>query len=163
MKKIWVGILTISAFVSFSQAEMKCAPGKCGSAMISDKTVSNNHKTKQCAVCGMKLQIFPQTKYTAQVNEKTKYYCSIHCLAADIQKGLKPKHIEAMDAETLKYIDANKAYYVINKNKRGTMSMTSKLAFSSKKSAEKFAKKYGGKISNFSEALLEASNDFKTK
>jgi len=160
MKKIWVGILTISVFVSFSQAEMKCAPGKCGSAMISDKTVSNNHKVKLCAVCGMKLQIFPQTKYTAQVNGKTKYYCSIHCLAADIQKGIKPKNIRATDANTLTYIDVNKAYYVINKNRRGTMSTVSKLAFFSEDAAKKFVQKYGGKRVNFTEALESARKDF---
>ena len=163
MKKFLFTLLALGTLISFSQTQMKCAPGKCGSAMKSNTVVKKENKEKYCGVCGMKLKMFPQTKHKAQVNGKTKEYCSIHCLAADIRKGVHPKHIKVTDAETLKDIDASKAFYVITKQRRGTMSTVSKLAFISKNAAMKFAKKYGGKITDFSGALAEAYKDFEKK
>ena len=156
-------LLLLVTLGSFSQAEMKCAPGKCGSAMKSNTVVKKDSKEKYCGVCGMKLKMFPQTKHKAHVKGETKLYCSIHCLVADMRKGIHPKHIKVMDAETFKYIDVSKALYVITKQRRGTMSPVSKLAFISKNTAIQFVKKYGGKITDFSKALVEARKDFEKK
>ena len=126
-------------------------------------SVKHNQKEMRCTVCGMSLKMFPQTSYRAKVDGEEKYYCSIHCLANEMRKGSMPKEIEVIDAETLNYIDATKAYYVITPGRRGTMSMVSKLAFSSRKSAEVFAKKHGGYVTDLEGALKEAAKDFEKK
>jgi len=163
VRTIGLWLLICGTFFTFSHAEMKCAPGKCGGAVGEKIFEKDQHKERRCSVCGMRLNMFPQTKYRAEVKGKTTYYCSIHCLASDIRKGVEPQKIKVTDADTLKYIDAQKAYYVITPGKRGTMTMTSKLAFASKDSAEVFAKQYGGHLSDFTGALKEAEKDFKKK
>ena len=161
MKNFLTGLLLFGALISSVHAEMKCGSGKCGTAMMKQEV--KNRQTKTCAVCGMKLKLFPRTTYIAKVSDKTKYYCSIHCLVNDMKSGSKPSNIRVRDAETLKFIDASKAYYVINPKERGTMSLVSKKAFLSRKTAEKLAKKYGVEVASFDQAVKEAQKDFATQ
>ena len=161
--KIGFELFVLVLLTSFSSAQMKCAPGKCGSSMMQETKTPEEKHSIQCSVCGMKLQMFPKTSHQAKVNGKTKYYCSIHCIAADIHKGTKLKEIKVIDADTFQYIDASKAYYVITKGRRGTMTMHGKTAFSSKESADAFAQKFGGYITDFTGALKEAEKDFEEK
>ena len=161
MKNFLTVLLLSGVLISSVYAEMKCGPGKCGAAMMKQEVKSR--QTKTCAVCGMKLKLFPWTTYIAKVSDKTKYYCSIHCLVNDMKSGSKPSNIRVRDAETLKFIDASKAYYVINPKERGTMSLVSKKAFLSRKTAEKLAKKYGVEVASFDQAIKEAQKDFSTQ
>jgi nitrous oxide reductase accessory protein NosL len=163
-RKGWLILFMLGAIYSVSHAEMKCAPGKCGGMTETKSKAGQNHsKMLTCSVCGMKLRMFPHTSHKAKVNGKTKYYCSIHCVEADIRKGVDLQDVRVKDAQTLEYIDAQKAYYVITKGKRGTMTMTGKSAFSSKEAAEAYAKEYDGYITDFAGALKEADKDFETK
>jgi nitrous oxide reductase accessory protein NosL len=183
MKKIWLALLVLGTMVSVSHAEMKCAPGKCaagkcGKAMNGagkpkkmmkmfqsvpkeKATILQEGKAKMfCPECGMTLPMFYKTNHAAHVNGKTKQYCSIHCLVEDMKKGSKLEDIQVVDTNTLKFIDANKAFYVVGSNKKGTMTKVSKYAFSTKADAEAFAKANGGKVTDFKGALEAAKADF---
>jgi len=125
-------------------------------------TILQKGKEKNfCSICGMKLPMFYKTNHAAKVNGKEKQYCSLHCLVEDRELNHATlQHIEVVDTNSLKFIDANKAYYVVGSKKKGTMSMTSKYAFANKADAQAFAKKFGGKVMNFQEAYAEAKKDF---
>jgi len=178
MKKLLVIVLALGTLVSFSQAEMKCAPGKCGAAMKSsakpkkmmkmfqsvpkDKaTLLQSGKAKAfCPECGMTLPMFYKTNHAATVDGKVKQYCSIHCLVEDMQKGSKLTDIKVVDSNSLKFIDATKASYVVGSRKKGTMTAVSKYAFATKADAEAFAKANGGKVTDFNGALEAAKAEF---
>ncbi len=113
-----------------------------------------------CPNCGMTLPMFYKSNHAATVNGKIKQYCSIHCLAESILKGASVTDIKVVDANTLKFIDASKAFYVLGSSIKGTMSPKSKYAFSTKKEAEDFAKTNGGTLGNFKAALEMAKKDF---
>ncbi len=106
-----------------------------------------------CPNCGMTLPMFYKTNHAAHVDGKTEQYCSMHCLAQSMQKGLKLTDIKVVDNSTLKFIDANTAWYVVGSSKAATMSKVSKYAFASKTDAEAFSKKFGGKVMNFDDTL----------
>jgi len=127
-----------------------------------DKTVllQTGKERAYCANCGMNLPMFYKTNHTATVNGKTKQYCSIHCLTKDIMMGKNPKNIKVIDTNSLKFIDASKAFYVLNSDKKGTMTAKSKYAFSTRKEADDFANAYGGEVGDFNAALALAKKDF---
>ncbi len=103
-----------------------------------------------CKVCGMTLPMFYKTNHAAKVNGKVHQYCSIHCMVEEaVKNGTKPVDPEVVDNTTLKFIPATKAFYVVGSKKPGTMSMVSKYAFGTKSAAQKFAKKFGGKIMSY--------------
>ncbi len=113
-----------------------------------------------CVNCGMTLPMFYKTNHAATVNGKIKQYCSIHCLAQDILHGEDLKDIKVVDTNSLQFIDATKAFYVLASHKKGTMSPKSKYAFATKAQAEAFAKTNGGTVANFHAALEMAKKDF---
>ncbi len=180
MKKTLVILATLSALFTLSQAEVKCAPGKCGGAMKqADKSETMNKPKKMmklfqavpkekatllqkgnakafCPECGMTLPMFYKTNHVATVNGKVKQYCSIHCLAEEMQKGIKPTNIKVVDVTTLQFIPAQKAYYVVGSRIKGTMTMVSKYAFGTKADAKTFANANGGKVTDFAGALADA-------
>ncbi|MFT7879919.1 MAG: nitrous oxide reductase accessory protein NosL [Sulfurimonas sp.] len=177
MKKVLLMVSALMALASFSHAEMKCAAGKCGGKMQKEQpkkmmkmfqSVSPSEATLLqtgdaqafCPNCGMNLPMFYKTNHAATIDGKVKQYCSIHCLAEDITKGLKPTEIKVVDVSTLKFIDASKAHYVVGSRKKGTMSMTSKYAFADKADAKAFAKINGGEVLNFDGALQRAQQEF---
>lgn len=177
MKRVLYVILISGMVVTFSQAEMKCAAGKCGSKMETAQpkkmkkmfqTVSAEEATLLqegdaktfCPNCGMALPMYYKTNHAATVDGKVKQYCSIHCLSEDIEKGFNLKDIKVVDVRSLKFIDAEKAYYVVGSGKHGTMTMTSKYAFADKSDAEAFAKENGGELMDFASALKKAQEDF---
>jgi len=178
MKKVLVVLLAMGAMFTFANAEMKCAAGKCGAAMKSqgqpkkmmkmfqavpaDKaTILQKGDAKMfCPECGMTLPMFYKTNHVATVDGKVKQYCSIHCVVEDMKKGPKLKDIKVVDVNSLKFIDADKAYYVVGSNKKGTMTMVSKYAFASKINADAFAKENGGNVVDFKGALKAAEADF---
>ncbi len=169
--------MLVGAMVTLSHAEMKCQAGKCGGAMKGAQpkkmmkmfqsapkekaTILQEGKAKMfCPECGMRLPMFYRTNHAAHVDGKTKQYCSIHCLVEDMKKGNEIKDVKVVDTNSLKFIDATKAFYVVGSNKKGTMTMVSKYAFSTKADAEAFAKANGGKVTDFKGALKVAEADF---
>jgi nitrous oxide reductase accessory protein NosL len=114
-----------------------------------------------CVKCGMTLPMFYRTNHAAKVNGKIEQFCSLYCLVEEMQSGAKVEDIKVVDNTTLKFIDANKAFYVVGSSKPATMAKKiSKYAFGTKEAAEEFAKKFGGKVMSFNEALQIAKRDF---
>ena len=113
-----------------------------------------------CPKCGMTLPMFYKTNHAAKVDGKMNQFCSMHCLVEAMQSGAKVEDIQVVDNSTLKFIPAEKAFYVVGSSKPGTMSKVSKYAFGTKEAAQKFAKEFGGKVMSFEEALKIAKEDF---
>ncbi len=114
------------------------------------------------SVCGMNLLKSYKTNHSAVVKGKVKQYCSLHCLVEDLKvKNLVLEDIQVVDVKTLKFINANKASYVVGSSKKGTMTRTSKYAFKNLDDAKEFIHKYGGEIVSFENAVLKAILDFK--
>lgn len=130
-----------------------------------DATLVKTDSSKEfCNVCGMHLTKYYKTNHTAEFkNGHKEQYCSLHCLA-EVHKNhaQKIKNIQVVDTNSLKLIDASKAFYVVGSSKEGTMSSVSEYAFLTKVEAEKFKKEFGGEIYNFEEAL-KLSKDKLTK
>jgi predicted alpha/beta hydrolase family esterase len=84
-------------------------------------------------------------------------YCSIHCLAEANDEITSDTKV--VDVNSLKFIPAFTAFYVVGSRKKGTMTMNSKYAFATKAEAEVFAKENGGKVMGFAEAVQLAADD----
>ena len=126
-----------------------------------DATLVKTDSSKEfCNVCGMHLTKYYKTNHISEFkNGHKEQYCSIHCQAQiheDYQD--KIKSIEVVDTNSLKLIDAKKAFYVVGSSKEGTMSPISKYAFSTKEEALGFQKKFGGEVHNFEETLKIAKD-----
>ncbi len=117
--------------------------------------VQSGNAKYYCQSCGMNLVKFYKTSHIHNNHQ----YCSLHCLY-EATKGNPPKDVKVVDVTSLKFIDANNAYYVAGSDIKGTMTRNSKYAFKNLKDAEKFRKKNGGKNVNFSEAYAIAGEDF---
>ncbi len=117
-----------------------------------------------CAICGMNLPMFYKTNHTAKTPKGIKQYCSLHCLVYDNEFNKTDLYnVKVVDTNSLRFIDAMKAWYVVGSNKPATMSRISKYAFKSEKEAKAFAKKYGGKVMHFYDAYKIATQDFTKK
>jgi len=121
------------------------------------------HKSS-CSICGMHLASFYKTNHVATtfVGNKTKQYCSLHCVVHDNELNKTDlTNLRVVDTHTLKFIPALKAYYVVGSSKPATMSKVSKYAFANKHDAKAFQKKFGGEIMKFYDAYNVAIKDFK--
>jgi copper chaperone NosL len=172
-----IGFLMITTSL---QAMEKCGAGKCGPAMmqgtqtkpqkmkpmfqsvpVDQATLLQEGSAKHfCPLCGMTLPMYYKTNHAAQVDGKMKQYCSLHCLVEDIRKGAKPMHIQVVDVHTLKFVDVDKAHYVVGSSKSGTMSRVSKYAFAHKAQAETFAQANGGEVTDYAGAYASAEKEF---
>jgi hypothetical protein len=157
-------LLALAALTTFAQAE-EAKPKKMTKMFQSvskgEAILLQEGKAKPfCPECGMTLPMFFKTNHAATVNGTLKQYCSLHCVVEDSKKGSKLTDIKVVDVTSLKFIDANKASYVVGSSKKGTMSMVSKYAFANKADAEAFAKVNGGKVVDYNGAYKAAENDF---
>ena len=118
----------------------------------SKDTIIQDGKNKMyCPVCGMTLPAFYRTNHAATDDKgHTHQYCSIVCAVEDaVINGKKLDNYKVVDNTTLKFIDSQKAFFVVGSSKPGTMSKVSKYAFGTMEAAEKFADENGGEIINF--------------
>ncbi len=152
MKKILLFSFYLFAALLFAQENKFIKKAQTSNAVILQKGESK----AWCSVCGMNLKMFYKTNHAIELKDgTTKQYCSIRCLAADEHNYKNHiKKILAVDAETEKFINAKKAFYVIGSKVPGTMTKVSKIAFANKNDAKKFSKKYfGKKIVDFNSAI----------
>ncbi len=156
--------LILIVFVSFLACGVLNAKNFMKKATVTPVLVQKGTQKNWCPVCGMSLKMFYKTSYTAKLaNGTPRQYCSMRCLVVDMKEyGLDTKTIQVVDAQTQKLIDAQSAFFVVGSKVKGTMSKVSKLAFKSKDDAEKFVKKYKGKIVDFKTALKMAKNSLKS-
>ncbi|MEA3457015.1 MAG: nitrous oxide reductase accessory protein NosL [Campylobacterota bacterium] len=164
MKKVLLALLAVSTMSVFANAEAEKPKKmtKMFQMVPADKaTILQEGKAKMfCPECGMTLPMFYKTNHAATVDGKVKQYCSIHCIVEDTKKGSKLTDIKVVDVKSLKFIDVNKALYVVGSSKKGTMTMVSKYAFANKVDAEAFAKENGGEVVDYAGAYKSAEADF---
>lgn len=129
-------------------------------ATIEPVLVQKGEQKHWCPVCGMKLESYYKTSHYATLEDgKERQYCSIRCLAVDMQEyTIDLATVRVVDAKSEKVLKANDAFYVLGSDVKGTMTKVSKLAFGSKEDALAFSKEHGGKIVGFKEALQAAQD-----
>lgn len=117
----------------------------------------------KCDNCGMDRNKWARTRHEFQTSKGKHYTCSIHCVSV-ISSRYKVEPKEVMVAEYLNpgnMLQAEKAFYVVGSSAPGTMTAKSKIAFASKEEAGRFSERYGGKISDFADALAEARKGYR--
>lgn len=114
--------------------------------------------TGQCPHCGMVRPMWARTWFTFENSEGQSQACSFHCLAdVALKSGEDPKNVRvALYLDPKKTVPAQQAFFVVGSQAKGTMTMKSKIALSSKAEAEKFVKSCGGEVVGFKEALAMA-------
>ncbi len=147
MKKPLIILLFISIWVYAQENRF------VKSAQTPNATILQTGNTQNwCSVCGMNLKMFYKTNHALKLDNGTAIqYCSVRCLCVD-----KPNHKNhilktlVVDAKTEKFINVKNAFYVVGSKAQGTMTKTSKIAFSKREDAERFSKNFSGqKILNF--------------
>ncbi|MGD8294240.1 MAG: nitrous oxide reductase accessory protein NosL [Desulfobacterales bacterium] len=115
----------------------------------------NKNLKGQCPNCGMVRPMWARTWMTFENSEGKFQVCSFHCLAEmALKAGEDPRNVKVAlykDPDTM--IPAERVHFVVGSRARGTMTMTSKLAFASKVEADKFAESCSGKVMDFKDTL----------
>jgi hypothetical protein len=156
--KIFLLLLTLlltitSTTLAKEEATHQKMPTRFQSVPLDQAQLLQTGKGKMfCPNCGMTLPMFYKTNHAVESNGTVKQYCSIHCLATNLHK-YNLKDVKVVDNTSLKFINANSAWYVVGSTKAGTMSKISKYAFSKKEDAKAFAKKFSGEVKTFEETL----------
>ena len=160
MKKLLL-LITAIATLTFAQESTagKKMPTRFQAVSFNQAQLLQTGKGKMfCPNCGMTLPMFYKTNHVGESNGTVKQYCSIHCLAESMSEH-NLSNIKVVDTQTLKFIDAKSAWYVVGSKKAGTMSRISKYAFSKKEDAQAFAKKFSGEVKSFKETLKFVQNN----
>ena len=125
-------------------------------------------KYPRCRYCGMERAKFSHTRHLLVYEDDTvEGTCSLHCAAISLSLNMDrgPKAIFAGDAGSKEAIRplvaADKAHYVIDASKPGTMTRVSKFAYAERAAAEtaaagEAAAKAGAKVVDFDAALTAA-------
>jgi copper chaperone NosL len=128
-------------------------------------------KYPRCRYCGMERAKFSHTRHLlVYEDDSVEGTCSIHCASISLSLNMDrgPKAIYAGDAGAAEEIKplvlVDKATYVIDPSKPGTMTKVSKFAYADQAKAEEAAKtdasaKAGAKLVKFEEALKAAYLD----
>jgi len=133
-------------------------------ATIQPKLVQTGAEKEWCPITGLKISDFYKTSYIAKLssNGRFRQYSCLNALALDIKEsGIDTNSIKALDVKKQKYIDAKKAYFLINSTINPTYGKISTLAFENRADAISFEKKYGGKVVDFKTALHVAKSNLK--
>ena len=115
-----------------------------------------------CIYCGMSQANYGHSWVIIKHDDGSESgVCSIHCAAIDmaLHSALPVFKITVGDYDTKRQIDADKAYWVIGGEKLGVMTARAKWAFRTKKAADNFMKKHGGRPATFEEVLRAAFED----
>jgi copper chaperone NosL len=123
-------------------------------------------KYPKCPYCGMDRTEFQHSRHLVQYDDDlVDGTCSIHCLAVSLSLNLDrgTKAIYAADfgsADKVKpLVSAEKAVYLIGSDLKGTMSATSKMAFSDEAAAKVAEAAHGGTRGSFDDALRHSYTD----
>ncbi|HEX9022451.1 MAG TPA: nitrous oxide reductase accessory protein NosL [Geobacteraceae bacterium] len=111
---------------------------------------------KSCKQCGMDRVAFAHGRMLILYADGTSAAtCSLNCAAVEMKanKGKRVKSLKVADYTTKKLVEAESAIWVMGGSKPGIMTEMPKWAFAKKNDAVKFIKEYGGRITDFNEAL----------
>lgn len=122
-------------------------------------------KYKICPYCGMNRTKFSHSRHLIHfADDLVDGTCSIHCAAISLSLNLDriPKAIyvgdNGFDAEVKPLVEVDKAHYVLDPTRMGTMSGTSKLAYADAANA-RAAAGTAGTVVTFDAALTAAYAD----
>ena len=128
-------------------------------------------KYPRCRYCGMERAKFSHTRHLlVYEDDSVEGTCSIHCSAISLSLNMDrgPKAIYAGDAgaagDIKPLMSVDKAFYVVDASKPGTMTRVSKFAYADKTKADAAAAaeasaKAGAKVVDFNAALRQAYLD----
>lgn len=175
-RRALLAVASTLAFASAARAQTPATPwdwtDKNGLvrdlAKDKDPLTDELKKYPRCRYCGMMRGKFSHTRHLlVYEDDSVEGTCSIHCsaisLALNMDRG--PKAIYAGDAgaegEIKPLVNVDKAFYVIDASKPGTMTKASKFAYADKAKADAAAKteaaaKAGAKVVDFNAALRDA-------
>ena len=121
-------------------------------------------QNKWCPTTWQNLIDYYKTSFISKLktSERARQYSSLSALAIDKQEfGIDTKNIKALDVPSQQYINANDAFFLVNSNIKPTFGKISVLAFKNKNDALPYAKKYGGTIASFHDALALVEKNLK--
>ena len=112
----------------------------------------------QCPVCGMTRPMWARTWITFDPIKDVSQVCSFHCLADwALKSGQDPQNVMlTVYHQPEQSIPASRAFIVLGSAAAGTMSPVSKIVFSDKAAANRFAADCGGAVVDYAKALLTA-------
>lgn len=110
--------------------------------------------TGQCQNCGMQRPMWARTWHTFNLASQKKEVCSLHCLAEmSLNTGIEADNVVVAKYLTPeKMLPVEKALYVVGSHAKGTMTISSKLAFSSTAEADSFISRCGGRVASYKNA-----------
>ncbi len=126
----------------------------------------------ECHLCGMLIQNFPGPKGEMYLRgqQQALKFCSTrelftYLLQPDTKAIVKEVYVHDMgktdwqhpDYSAQAFVDARKAYYVINHPLKGSMGHTL-ASFAEREAANKFIKQHGGKLIRFDDITLDMLN-----
>lgn len=133
-----------------------------------DPTSDDTKKFPRCRYCGMERAKFSATRHLIHYeDDAVDGTCSLHCAAIGLSLNMDkmPKAIWVGDAgaegDLKPLVDVDKAFYVVDPSKPGTMTRVSNAAYADKAKAEAAAKaeasaKAGAAVVGFNDALRKA-------
>ena len=115
----------------------------------------NKELKGQCTNCGMVRPMWARTWITFENSDGKFQVCSFHCLAEmALKSGEDPRNVMvALYKDPRTMIPASSAFFVVGSSAKGTMTMTSKLAFGSRDEASRFVDSCGGKVMGFKDTM----------
>lgn len=137
-------------------------------AKDADPLTNELAKYPRCRYCGMERAKFSHTRHLLVYEDNSvEGTCSIHCAAISLSLNMDrgPKAIYAGDAGAKDAVKplvlVDKAFYVLDPSKPGTMTRSSKFAYASRAAADaaaaaEAAAKAGAKVVDFNAALMSA-------
>lgn len=185
-RRHWLATATVSAVASTTGCATAGDPATPGIAptdwtdkyglltgLAKDRDPLTNELAKypRCRYCGMERAKFSHTRHLlVYEDDSVEGTCSLHCAAISLSLNMDrgPKAIYAGDAgakvaqEVPKpLVLADKAHYVLDPSKPGTMTKASKFAYADRAAADaaaatEAAVKAGAKVVGFNEALTSA-------
>ena len=148
----------MKTFVMMFCMAIVVALGTEGSA----KSPSDLSLHADCIYCGMHRDRFAHSRMVLHYKDGTSVgVCSIFCAARDYVKHVNeaPVLVEVGDYGTKQLTDAQKAWWVIGGSKTGVMTNRPKWAFQSRRDAQEFIATYGGRLTDFDEAMKASYED----
>ncbi|NOX16208.1 MAG: hypothetical protein GXP61_09355, partial [Epsilonproteobacteria bacterium] len=133
-------------------------------ATVAPRLVQSGSEKKWCPITGFKISDFYKTSYIAQLKSNGRYrqYSCIYALLSDEkQNGIDMNSIKVLDIKKQNYIDAKKAYFLVNSSIEATFGRVSTLAFADKNIAIKFSNKYGGRVVDFKNIIAFTQKNLK--
>ncbi|MEA2028790.1 MAG: nitrous oxide reductase accessory protein NosL [Campylobacterota bacterium] len=123
--------------------------------------ITFTHGATWCPICGNDLHTHQATNHKASLhNGHPREYCSLRCMVVDAKEyGIT--HQKVRNYSDQKFIDVQKAWYVVGSKRKGIHSKISKIAFDKRENAIIFANKYGGAVEDFNSTWRGAKASLK--